>query len=297
MDEETFLKSDACYAINPIQFHIVSRNAQIVSYSADRINHGAGEVVKVFLGMVGDEFRTVREEISESRSLLSLSVEMAKTKIEILVQGGSGKFNLGEYAQALSSENAEVLVKIDTRSDGMFAIQLRKVTARIQQTMLETIVQERYGATACRIWRLLKIKLKLDDKQVAKFALMDDKVSRKYLYGMLKGGLVFMQDVPKDSYHSAAKTIFLWYVDPARSIQILVQDIYKSIDRLRERREREVKKREGLLLKASRSDILSGQAQLSEQEREQLKQLDTTLMMIDVQISRIDEMLMILHVF
>lgn len=63
----------------------------------------------------------------------------------------------------------------------------------IKRNTLLSILEENCGSVAARIWRLLYDKKKLDERQITKLALMQEKVARELLYKMLKLGMVFIQ--------------------------------------------------------------------------------------------------------
>jgi hypothetical protein len=81
-------------------------------------------------------------------------------------------------------------------------------------------------------------------------------------------------------------------VDPKRTNDILIQNSYKTIYRYKLRQEFEIQCRKLLLQKANRSDILSGEAHLSETELKKLEELDQILRQLSIQVMRIDGMLM-----
>jgi hypothetical protein len=76
-------------------------------------------------------------------------------------------------------------------------------------------------------------------------------------------------------------------------MDLIVQDILRTIHRMKEREHFEMSKRKLLLEKASRSDIISGEASLSEMEKSKLEELNLIVTKFNVQLSRLDEILMI----
>jgi flagellar motor switch/type III secretory pathway protein FliN len=70
-----------------------------------------------------------------------------------------------------------------------------------------------------------------------------------------------------------------------------VQQAFKTIYRYKLRIDHEKRCRKILLQKASRTDILSGEASLSESEKKKLEELDQISIKLDVQIKRLDAMI------
>ena len=115
------------------------------------------------------------------------------------------------------------------------------------------------------------------------------------LYAMFQHGFVFIQDVPKTADHQASRTAFLYYVDIAKSTKIILYNFYKTFQRLRQRLLKEQQDRQVLVAKAERTDVKSGQAHLSTQELDNLKQLKEIEAKIFIQCRRIDDLVFILR--
>jgi len=66
----------------------------------------------------------------------------------------------------------------------------------MKQRLLHSVLMEKYGPTACRIFRLLQEKRLLEQKQVASLAMIPANDARIKLYQMLSGGFVALQVCP-----------------------------------------------------------------------------------------------------
>jgi DNA-directed RNA polymerase III subunit RPC3 len=92
-----------------------------------------------------------------SRKLKDLSME---------VEHASGS-SLKEYLEIMGmEENGLVTRTDDTSGGGSYQVDFKDLTERLQVRLIENIIIEKYGSVACRIWRVLHSKGKLDDKQV-----------------------------------------------------------------------------------------------------------------------------------
>lgn len=87
----------------------------------------------------------------------------------------------------------------------------------------------------------------------------------------------------------------MWYVNIEKSCELIIQRCYKTITRLKIRKEFERQKRKLLLEKANRNDIVSGENSLSEMELANMKELDHVMMQLDTQIESIDSMILALR--
>lgn len=236
----------------------------------------------------------MHSETSSFRSLTAINHQMIGMSFPVI---GSTRNPLVDYLTFLRSDNNMILESVDGRPDGPFCVAYKKVLNKIKIEMIERIVYERCGSVACRLWRMVKDKLKMDEKQVAKCGLIEEKVARLHLYDMLRSGLIFMQDIPKTIDHSASRTMFLWFVDPVRTMQILVQDSYKVMHRLKLRQRSENNSNLLLLEKAKRTDIVKGDAHLAPEELAAIEAVECKERKFQIQLGRMDEMIMILRDF
>eukprot|EP00842_Homolaphlyctis_polyrhiza_P006678 jgi/Hompol1/7010/HPOL_005165-RA len=137
--------------------------------------------------------------------LLQHNIENMKTTRESSTLSGPCDNKVMEYIKTLMADGAQII----TSSQGQYTVNLANSVRAIQIEIIESIIYDKFGPIGRRIWRLLHINNKLDEKQVAKIAMVSNKVARESLYAMFRAGFVFLQDVPKTMDHSASRTFFL----------------------------------------------------------------------------------------
>jgi DNA-directed RNA polymerase III subunit RPC3 len=122
--------------------------------------------------------------------MTSLSIAIPKIDMEVV---GNPANCLMHYLDALATYEPNILVRQDDRGGGEYCVKLLECTRELKLRLILSIAQEDCGMASCRIWKLLLMKNKLDEKQISKFVLMHDKVVRQLLYQLLKIGFVFIQ--------------------------------------------------------------------------------------------------------
>ncbi|MCJ1385800.1 RNA polymerase III subunit C82 [Xylographa soralifera] len=127
---------------------------------------------------------------------------------------------------------------------------------------LENIITTRYGVEALRIIRILQEKGKLDEKAIATFALMSQKTMRSILTTMHEGGHLDLQEVPRDNARQPARTIFLWFFNPERCRQKVLEETYKAMARSMQRAKAERETVQSIIDKASRTDVVGKEDEL-----------------------------------
>lgn len=165
-----------------------------------------------------------------------------------------------EYLQYISGDHKfGLLVQCREISSRHWSINLMRSRQLIRQNFLESVIEERFGESCKRIFRILIDREKLTEAQVAKIALMDPKTVRHCLYLMHGAGLAFIQDVPKTLDHAAARTYFLWYASLDKAIRTFENNCYKVLFNIRTRRNYEVDSRKDLIEKSVKADVIAQQ--------------------------------------
>ncbi|KAJ1549697.1 RNA polymerase III subunit C82 [Nowakowskiella sp. JEL0078] len=163
--------------------------------------------------------------------------------------------------------------------------------------VLENIITSKYGGTAAMIWNMLRVKQKLDEKQVTKLSLLDSKTVRKHLYDLLDGGFAHLQDVPRTADHVPGKTFLLWYVHLERCIETVLRGSYKKLSALKQRWEKEVSDHAEVFARKERTDVLSGHVSLLDTEEEEYVFLEKKLTKLKIKEMKMQEMVIMLKEF
>jgi DNA-directed RNA polymerase III subunit RPC3 len=167
------------------------------------------------------------------------------------------RLTLVEQHMALLAEHPRGFCqKVSTRGKGEWRVNFPALVRWMQRNEVEQVINASHGSIATRIVRMMQAKGKLDEKQVANFSLMRQKDIRSLLTEMHEQGYVEAQEVPKDNSRQPSRTIFLWYYDPDRCRQLLLQRTYKAQARLIQRMQYEKDVVSEVVQKAERLDVV-----------------------------------------
>ncbi|KAI8909666.1 hypothetical protein EDD86DRAFT_190607 [Gorgonomyces haynaldii] len=278
----------SAFRINLNAFVLVFRNQKIKELAEKMINPEAGELMSAILQTVS----TTSVLGEETSAPLHMSMLMQRFHhLELPVSGTKG-LGLVHYLNLLAKTEPPILFE---SASGEYRVQTKKLVQELRARLILSIIHEALSVSGTRIWRLLRSMKKLEEKQISKIALMEEKTTRHCLYEMLKMGFVFLQDVPKSQDHSATRTTFLWFVDIQKSSQILLNNAYKIINNLRIRKQHEYATRTILLQKLQRSDVVSGETPLSEADLEQKLVFDKLLQALNTAEIQMEEQVMLLR--
>ncbi|KAL4903525.1 hypothetical protein BDW74DRAFT_156554 [Aspergillus multicolor] len=177
-----------------------------------------------------------------------------------------------------------------------WTIEFRHLARKLRHLELERIVEARYGDVALRVLRVLQAKGKLDEKRLQEISLLPFKDLRQVLASMQTGGFVDLQEVPRDAQRQPSRTIYLWYYDPDRIRDSMLQDTYKSMSRCLQRLNFERGRLRDFLEKTERSDVKGNEElYLSEGELEKLREWRAKEALLLGEVSRLDDMVAVMR--
>ena len=179
-----------------------------------------------------------------------------------------------------------------------WTVNFRKLSSRLRMIELEKMVKFRYGVEGLRIVRILQEKGKLDEKAIASFALMNQKIMRSILTTMHEAGHLELQEVPRDNQRQPSRTMFLWFFDPERCRRKVLEETFKTMARCLQRAKTERGAIQSTIDKASRTDVVGKEDEfLDVSERTALEQWREKEERLLGELGRLDDLVAVLRDF
>ena len=167
----------------------------------------------------------------------------------------------------------------------------------VLKTIFHTI-DNRLGTLSTRLARICQQHGRMDDKSLQSKSLLTQKEMRARLLEMQKGGLLDLQEVPRDNSRLASRTTFLYYMDEGKAKAKLTDECYKTMTRCLQRLAMEREKVTAVLEKTERIDVKGREDELlGAKEKEALGRWKTQEEMIWGEVGRVDEVVAVLRDF
>ncbi|KAI0182137.1 RNA polymerase III subunit RPC82-domain-containing protein [Hypoxylon sp. FL1284] len=179
---------------------------------------------------------------------------------------------------------------------GEWTVDFEPLMQHLRFAELDTIIENRFGRQGLRLTRILREKGKLDDKTLPSLALMKKSDVHVKMVEMQMAGFLDVQEVPRDNNRAAARTIFLWYFDLDRTLQLMLDNSCKSMVRCLVRLDVERRKRKDLLTTAERKDVRGREEEMltGEKYNEYVEFLEMEKKFLG-QIMRLDDIIAVLR--
>jgi len=247
------------WRVNNDEFNRRFRHQKVAKVVGDKLGADAGVVVAAMLNAT----RASEKQVAEKQSALMTEEEVAGVAMKLGESGVLPKLSFLAASSSAASPTAQVSAILHRiGADGLeavsysgtslgggssYAVHMDKSVQAVRQVQLESVVRQKFGISGRRVLRLLFIRGHLEQKQVSDFSMLPAKDTRELLYGMLKEGFVFMQEVPRTSDRAPSRTIFTWYVDFNKSFDVLGSEVLKTMRNVWMRRRFEMERCKDLL--------------------------------------------------
>ncbi|KAK9513851.1 hypothetical protein VZT92_027353 [Zoarces viviparus] len=266
MDSQTHGDEGISWQVNFERFHLHFRDQAIISAVANKCDQTSSEILRTMLRMsevTTSPTATCTKPLSANEIFRSLptSYNIARPILD-------------QYLTLLVDDPMEFVGKAGESGGGMYVVNLHTALANLARATLESVVQERFGSRSARIFRLLLRKRHLEQKQVEDFAMIPAKEAKDMLYTLLSQNLVQLQEIPKTPDFAPSRTFYLYTVNQLPTARMLLQNCYKTVANLIERRLFESKESKRLLEKSQRIEAILASLQASGAEPEQLTEVE-----------------------
>lgn len=272
-EDDTKFEDDGVYwRLNVEKFDQYFLDQMIVTATSERLDQSAGKIVGAMLRLAEDG-RNLNTPATNSISIYDLMKKLPSIpKLD--------QTEVHQYLSLLSDDKTGGFVtKTDESAGGMYAVNMQKSIEIICRSACSTIVQERFGSKACRVFRLLIEKLHLEQKQIGELAMIPFKDVKELLYKLFDERMVKVQEVSKTSDYAPSRTFYLFAVDLPSVVRLLMNRCYQAIGNMMIRRETEEEENKRLLEKNEKIEgilsALSGTTEDTEQVMKELEELIT----------------------
>jgi DNA-directed RNA polymerase III subunit RPC3 len=199
-----------------------------------------------------------------------------------------------KHIELLQHNDCPFLHKSALNGGGGYSVNFEMLIDYMREIEMDQLLLDMFGDKGLRLIRILKKYGKVDEKALEKTALIKQKDVRTKLAEMQMAGIVEIQEVPKDANRNNgnSRTIFLWFYDRDRVLQVLLDRVIKAISRLLQRLTHERRGAQSILELIERSDLRHADPEtyLEPHQYKDLQNIRHKEAMLMGQIGRLDEL-------
>ncbi|GFO13557.1 DNA-directed RNA polymerase iii subunit rpc3-like [Plakobranchus ocellatus] len=276
------------WCVNVHQFHHHFRDQAIIAAVARIIDQKASEVMRTMLRL--SETKTIPTDPS-SADLSFTEIYNAIPKDKIMTRNV-----VDQYLKCLSQNCCDFVTK---------AVEALSISE------IETVVLERFGSKALRMYRVLLAEKQVEQKQVEEKAMLPPKEAKELLYKMFAENFVTLTELSKAPDHAPARTFYFFNVNLLQVSRMILEKCYKAAANVMIRRQKCILENKRLLDKQERVEAIissldaeSAAAQKEEieqmvtpSERKQLKKVEDASKMLETSELLLDHTIFILETY
>ncbi|KAJ3342354.1 DNA-directed RNA polymerase III subunit RPC3 [Gonapodya sp. JEL0774] len=273
---------ESFWRLNHDRLNVLARSEVVAELAASVINPSAGKVAAALMQLASEDIKGCKFE-ERSRTFMFNSLPIADNlELPLIPVHGIQRPSLQEYVDLLEENECHFVEKSDSGMGGQYFVDFRKLSVTLRRVLVERVVENRFGHASLRIFRLLQKHGKLDDKQIARIAMLRDKEVRTRTYELFSSGFVQQQEVPRGSDRSALKTFFLWFVNLDLTCDMLRSYVVETCRKIMVRHQSERALHRLLLEKLERQQ--GDLQQLPEAEEAGYRTLETSFAMLEAAV-------------
>nr|XP_047140589.1 DNA-directed RNA polymerase III subunit RPC3 isoform X2 [Hydra vulgaris] len=257
-----------CYN-NQISINCVTITSYLITRAVvERIDQSASKIVATLLKMTELE-RNILSKNTRSISIFDLIKKLPSTP-------RLDQQEVYQYLSLLSDEKTGGFVsKTDEAAGGMYSVNIQTSLEMICESVCSTIVMERFGSKACRVFRLLIQKRLLEQKQIGELAMIPFKDVKELLYKLFEESFLTIQEVSKTKDYAPSRSFYLFGVDMPQVSRLLLNRSYQAMGNLMLRRKFEMEENKRLLEKDEKIEgILAALSTSNEQTEQVIQELE-----------------------
>jgi len=280
------------WELNFDQFIRDLRKKRIVDYVANKYDENASVIVESILEMTIAYQRTKNDPQTKPVQFDSLAGHIQRNHAHRVTISSRVLDRLLENMVKLS-----LVERVSSQDRGSFRVNMGHIISTIKEQYLESIIHQKLGGNATRIFRMLLAKKYMEQKFVADEAMIQANEARKQLYLLMQHGYVSMEEVPKGADRTnPLRTIFLWHVDQEKVFQKTTEEMYRTIFNLRTRLASEQARMWEKVGIGNNTSVLKSYVFSDDQNRmlDDLKKMEDLL---ESSISRLSNMIMLFEDF
>mmetsp|Transcript_17617 Transcript_17617/g.38434 ORF Transcript_17617/g.38434 Transcript_17617/m.38434 type:complete len:553 (-) Transcript_17617:215-1873(-) len=297
------MERDVLWRVNPDEFNRRFRHMLCVQLVNKKVEPAAGAVLNAILRVSREHELHAAEERS-----VPVSDSEIRTAMASLAEEGEPAIaaeNVSPVLRLLMSDTSELVSRIGEGPDGAVnaCANLKRIMDLVRLKEVEGAVRDRFGASACRIFRLLTIKRQLEQKQIAEMAMLPVKDTREILYRLLKAHFVTLQEVAQTADHNPQRTFYVWRVDIPKAVATLGVEVVRATCHVRARLAHELDSEKEVLdlleqatAAASAPTASSGQrVSLTAAQRQKLEYIRRVAAILEMRIVHLSELIFLFH--
>eukprot|EP00128_Syssomonas_multiformis_P011588 Colp12_sorted_trinity150504_noHs@967 len=262
---DTSADAKVYWRVNFDQLHLHMRNKAIEALVRETVDASAAALVGQMLQL--DEL-AAKAPTTIPVSVYALTEALTKAGTKLTPSEAD------QYLQVMSHSSTKIVSACEATAAPRYSINVERAVRFLQQRAIESVIQERFGAVSCRMFRLILSKKMIEQKQISDLAMVAAKECKDRLYEMVAAGMLHVQEVSRTADHKPQATVYLYTVRLPQLVTVVLEELTKTHANVKALKAHELQQHDRLLQKVHRIEeqTLAG----AEAVKEELSDVERT---------------------
>lgn len=252
--DQDFPDCKILWRLNYERFDREFRDQIIVSAVSRRIDVAAGHLIRQMLNLMNEN--QAWADISCHLRLNEITDRLDKNQSDEETQRDLDEFK-DQYFKILEEDRTRFLDRVGDAGGGQYVINVKHIFTELASATVESIILERYGSKALRIYRVIRQKVHVEESTLQGLVMIPAKETKFLTYNLMEANFIKMQELRKSMASNMGKTFFMFYIDLPQVARMIVDLCYKSIANAFTRKKYEAETNQRLLDKFERIESIA----------------------------------------
>ena len=261
-DEETEIELEndtdkILWRVNYERFSRELRDQVIVEAVTKRIDSSAGDLMRLMLQIMNENqpwagischirFNEIQDRLDKN---LNIDRDLKDFK--------------DQYFKILEEDRTRFLDRVGDAGGGEYVINAKHIFTELAAATIESIILERFGSKALRIFRVVRQKLHVEESTLQNLVMIPAKETKLFSFYLQENNFIKLQELRKSMASNMGKTFFMFYVDLPQVARMVKDLCHKAIANSFTRKKHETDTNQRLLDKYERIESIAANLKAS----------------------------------
>ncbi|XP_012215982.1 DNA-directed RNA polymerase III subunit RPC3 isoform X2 [Linepithema humile] len=227
------------------------RDQIIISAMKQRFDKNAGKLMTQLINLMHS--RTVSWQDTSN----PIPYTEIKEKVKMLNFPELEQY-LDQYLRLIEDDSSQFIKRVGDSGGGQYVVDMKNAFTKLAWVTLESIVTERFGSKASRIFRLVRDEKDVNLEQIQRLAMISIKDVKFLTYILTQENYIQMQEIRKSgSLTTPSKEPFRFHIELAKIVEMEIEHCCQALYNIIKRRDHETTSNKRMIEKELRVQILS----------------------------------------
>ncbi|EDV92963.1 DNA-directed RNA polymerase III subunit RPC3 [Drosophila grimshawi] len=165
---------------------------------------------------------------------------------------------LDQYISLITDDSLGFLRRVGDMGGGQYVIDMEHAFESLAFACVESVITERFGSKATRIFRVIRFKKYIEQEDLQKEAMIPAKEAKSLAYNLFQEQFIHVKVIKKPGGGGSgpAKAFYLFQIKEKDTVRMLLDNCYKSLYNTIRRSNFEKNEHKGLIEKSQRLDSI-----------------------------------------